>query len=89
MIAPPARSNLTVLKQIVNLIPRSIGNPAAREAGAGLKARVFTPFSHLATMLFAQFTHAIGPNAALPVMAQSRGSAFREPLRKVIGPSPA
>ncbi len=43
---------------VLNQIPRPTVKSAAREAGVGFKARVFTRFSHLATMLFARPTHA-------------------------------
>ncbi|MEO0017197.1 MAG: hypothetical protein RLZZ522_480 [Verrucomicrobiota bacterium] len=58
----PARSNVVVLKQILNLIPREMINRHARETGVADKARTFSVLSHLTAMLFAQLTHAIGLN---------------------------
>jgi len=58
----PARSNVVVLKQILNLIPRGLINRHARETGVEDKARTFTVLSHLSAMLFAQLSHAIGLN---------------------------
>ena len=58
----PARSNVVVLKQILNLIPRGMINRHARETGVEDKARTFTVLSHLTAMLFAQLSHAIGLN---------------------------
>jgi len=56
------RSNVVVLKQILNHIPLGLINRHARETGVDAKARTFSVVSHLATMLFAQLSHAIGLN---------------------------
>jgi hypothetical protein len=57
-----ARSNVVVLKQILNHIPLGLINRHARETGVDAKARTFSVVSHLAAMLFAQLSHAIGLN---------------------------
>jgi len=59
---PPARSNLIVLKQLFNLIPRGMINRLAIETGVADKARTFSVTSHLATMVFAQLARAVGLN---------------------------
>ncbi|HEY5753587.1 MAG TPA: DUF4372 domain-containing protein [Chthoniobacterales bacterium] len=48
----PARSNVVVLKQLLNLIPRGTVNRLARQTGIEAKARSFDVFSHLTAMLF-------------------------------------
>ena len=58
----PARSNVVVVKQLLNLIPRGLVNRHARETGVDTKARTFSVSSHLAAMLFAQLSHAVGLN---------------------------
>lgn len=59
---PPTRPHITVLKQLLNLIPlRRIGRHV-RESGVEAKARHFSVRSLLAVMLFAQFAHAIDFN---------------------------
>ena len=58
----PTRSNVVVVKQLLNLIPRGLVNRHARETGVDTKARTFSVGSHLAAMLFAQLSHAIGLN---------------------------
>ncbi|MEI6713486.1 MAG: IS4 family transposase [Verrucomicrobiota bacterium] len=58
----PARSDIIVLKQLLNFIPRGVFNQAARKTGVEKKARTFSVLSHLATMLFAQLSHAISLN---------------------------
>jgi hypothetical protein len=60
--ATPTRANVIVLKQILNHIPRHLIGRHARETGVDAKARTFSVTSHLAAMLFAQLSHAIGLN---------------------------
>ena len=58
----PTRANVIVLKQMLNLIPRGMINRIARETGVDKKSRTFSPTSHLAAMLFAQLSRAMGLN---------------------------
>jgi hypothetical protein len=58
----PTRANVVVLKQMLNLIPRGMITRIAKETGVEEKSRTFTVVSHLATMLFAQFSRAMGLN---------------------------
>jgi len=58
----PARANVVVLKQILNLIPRGMINRHALETGVEPKARTFGVVSQLSAMLFAQLSHAMGLN---------------------------
>jgi hypothetical protein len=60
--AKPARSNVVALRQILKLIPLSMIHRIARETGIEDKSRSFTVVSHLAAMLFAQLSRAIGLN---------------------------
>jgi hypothetical protein len=58
----PAKSKLPVLTQLCKLIPAHLVSKLARKHGVDKKARTFTPWSHVVTLLFAQLTHAIGLN---------------------------
>jgi hypothetical protein len=58
----PSRSQFAVLRQLCNLIPPHLIPKLARETGVDKKARTFTPWSHLVSLLYAQLTHAIGLN---------------------------
>lgn len=58
----PNRRNLTVLRQICQLIPTHLVAKLARETGADEKARTFTPWSHVVAMLYAQISHALSLN---------------------------
>lgn len=74
---PPARSNVTVLQQLLNLIPRRLIGLHARESGAEAKARNFCVRSHLAAMLFAQLAHAIGLNDVCDLLRLKRAALSR------------
>lgn len=58
----PAASKLSVLRQLCNLIPNHLVPKLARETRVDAKARTFSCWSHVVTMIFAQVSHAIGLN---------------------------
>lgn len=58
----PSRSKLCVLRQLCNWIPTHLVSKLARDCGVADKARTFSPWSHVVTLLYAQLTHAIGLN---------------------------
>lgn len=58
----PARSNVIALQQILKLIPLGLITRHARETGVADQSRSFSVVSHLAAMLFAQLSHAMGLN---------------------------
>jgi len=58
----PSRSQFAVFRQICNLIPSYLVPKLANETGVDKKARTFSPWSHLVSMIYAQLTHAIGLN---------------------------
>ena len=58
----PSRGQFAVLRQICNLIPSHLVAKLARETGVDKKARTFSPWSHLVSLIYAQLTHAIGLN---------------------------
>lgn len=58
----PARSRGTTAKQVCNLIPGHLTAKAARETGADDKARKFSPWSHVVSLVHAQISHSIGLN---------------------------
>lgn len=60
--ATPTRSKLSVFRQLCNLIPTHLVAQLARDTGVEGKCRSFKPWSHVVSLLFAQFTHAIGLN---------------------------
>ena len=58
----PAPSKLNLLRQICNFIPEFLVAKIARETKADEKARTFSPWSHVISLLYAQLTHSIGLN---------------------------
>lgn len=64
----PNRRHTTVLRQIVELIPGYLVPKLARETGAEERARTFSPWSHVVTMLYAQVSHALGLNDVCAVL---------------------
>jgi hypothetical protein len=71
----PTRANVVVLKQMLKLIPLGMINRIARETGVEDKSRSFSPASHLAPMLFAQLSRAMGLN---DVSLFGSGVAFQQ-----------
>src|SRR3989454_7986595 len=58
----PSRSKLSVLAQLCNWIPTHLVPKLARETGVEEKARTFSPWSHVVSLLYAQLTHSLGLN---------------------------
>ena len=79
----PTRSTFTILRQLCNLIPNHLVPKLARDTGAAQKARTFSPWSHVVSLLFAQLTHAIGLNDVTDSLRLHRG-----PLSAVRGATP-
>ena len=57
----PAKSTMTVLKQVVDLIPGYLVPKLARKHGVERKSRSFTPWSHVVLLLHAQLAHSREP----------------------------
>jgi hypothetical protein len=58
----PTASKLNILRQLCNLIPAHLVPKLARQTGVDVKARLFSPWSHVVSLLFAQLSHSIGLN---------------------------
>ena len=71
--APPTRHKLPILRQLCNLIPPFLVPKVARETGIDRKARSFSPWSHLVSMLYVQLTHAISLNDVCDSLRLHRG----------------
>lgn len=75
-----------VLRQICNLIPPFLVSKVAKQHGIDKKARRFTPWSHVVSMLYAQLTHAIGLNDVCDALKLFSGPLSA--IRNAVGPSP-
>jgi hypothetical protein len=79
----PAVSNLNLLRQICNFIPEFLTARLARETGAQVKARTFSPWSHVVALMYAQLTHSIGLNDVCDALRLHSG-----PLSSIRGATP-
>ena len=79
----PTRSKLAVFRQLCNLIPAHLTAQLARATGAEEKSRTFKPWSHVVSLLFAQFTHALGLNDVCDSLRLHSG-----PLSAIRGATP-
>jgi hypothetical protein len=69
----PVRSNVIILKQLLNHIRLGLINRVARETGVANQARTFSVLSHLTAMLFAQLSHAISLNDVCDSLRMNEG----------------
>ena len=81
----PTKSKLTVLEQVCKLIPAGLVNKLAREHGVDTKARTFTPWSHVVSLLYAQLVHAIGLNDVCDGLRHHIGKLL--PIRGAVPPA--
>jgi hypothetical protein len=79
----PAASKLNLLRQVCNFIPDFLVPKLARETGVQDKARTFSPWSHLLSLLYAQLAHSIGLNDVCDALALHSG-----PLSSLRGATP-
>ena len=79
----PTRSKLSLFRQLCNLIPNHLVSQLARDTGVEAKSRSFKPWSHVVSLLFAQFTHAIGLNDVCDSLRLHSG-----PLSAIRGATP-
>lgn len=79
----PAKSKLTILQQVCNIIPGHLTVRVARQTGVEDKARSFDPWSHLVAMLYAQIAHALSLNDVCDGLAMNEAA-----LRAIRGAKP-
>ena len=79
----PASSKLNLLRQICNFIPEFLVPKIARETGVDEKARTFSPWSHVVSLVYAQLTHSIGLNDVCDALHLNSG-----PLSSIRGATP-
>jgi len=65
-----ARGHRAIFRQVCELIPPHMVSKLARKHG--IKSRGITPWSHTVSMLYAQFTHAIGLNDVCDALRANR-----------------
>ena len=70
MPASAAGSKRAIFRQVCELIPPHLVPTLAR--AHGIRSRAITPWSHIVSMLYAQFTHAIGLNDVADALRANR-----------------
>jgi hypothetical protein len=75
----PTAGKLSLFRQICNLIPNHLVPQLARATGVDKRARTFSPWSHVVSLLYAQLVHAIGLNDVCDGLQMNSGllSALR------------
>lgn len=79
----PAASKFSVLRQLCNYIPTHLVSELSRRTRVEDKARTYSAWSHVVTMLFAQLTHALGLNDVCDALRLHSG-----PLSAIRGATP-
>jgi hypothetical protein len=61
-MAKPDQGTIFVLPQLCKLIPPHLAHKLARKHGCDKRARTFSPWSHVCTMLYSQLSHSLSLN---------------------------
>lgn len=70
----PSKRKFTVLKQIVKLIPGNLVPKLARKHEVDKQSRSFSPWSHVLSLLYAQFSHALSLNDVCDALRNHAGA---------------
>jgi hypothetical protein len=70
----PAKHKFTLLKQVLENIPSYLVPKLARKHGVDKKARTFSPWSHIVSMIFGQLTHALSLNDICDTLKFHKGA---------------
>lgn len=79
----PAKSTMTVLKQVVDPIPAYLVSKLARKHGVDKKSRSFSPWSHVVSQVHAQLAHSLSLNDVCDDLRNHSGA-----LRTLRGATP-
>jgi hypothetical protein len=77
------RTNISTLRQIVELIPGHLVKKLSKKHGVDKKARSFTPWSHVVSMLYSQLSHAFSLNDVCDAL-----NNHSKPLSTIRGATP-
>ena len=81
----PAGHRYTTLKQMCKLIPGHLVTSLAHKHGVDAKSRIFTPWSHTVTMLYAHMAHSLGLNDVCDALQMN--AATLSTIRGAVPPS--
>ena len=69
----PVKHQYTILKQICQHIPAHLVSKLARSFGVDKKARSFSPWSHIVSMLHVQIAHSLSLNDVADTLRNHSG----------------
>ncbi|VGO16240.1 hypothetical protein PDESU_04831 [Pontiella desulfatans] len=81
----PAGHRYTTLKQLCNLIPGHMVSSLAQKHGVDIQSRTYTPWSHVVSLLYAHFSHALGLNDVCDALQMN--AAALSTIRGAVPPS--
>lgn len=81
----PSRHQFTVLRQVIELIPRNLVPKLANKHEVSKRARSFTLWSHVLSLVYTQLSHALSLNDVCDTMRNHSGSVAT--LRGAVSPS--
>jgi hypothetical protein len=70
----PTRHKFTILKQVMDKIPSYLVSKLSRKYGIDKQSRTFTPWSHVATLVYAQIAHSFGMNDVVDSLEHHSGA---------------
>lgn len=79
------RTNISTLRQIVELIPGHLVNKLSKEHGVKKKSRKFTPWSHVLSLMFSQLAHSLSLNDVCDSLKNHAKALFT--MRSAVPPS--
>ncbi len=81
----PTRSKYAILQQVCQLIPSHLVPKLATQFDVDKKARTFSPWSHVITLLYAQLAHALSLNDVCDALKSHAAKLFT--IRRASAPS--
>jgi hypothetical protein len=70
----PSKSNMSVLQQIVKLIPAKLIDKLADKHDVSSRCRGISATSHVVAMMYGQLSHALGLNDVCDSLQNHRGT---------------
>jgi hypothetical protein len=84
-VMKPTRHKFTILKQVMERIPRNLVGKLSRRYGVDKQSRSISPWSHVVSLVFAQLSHALSLNDVCDCL-RLHGSALAT-VRGAVAPS--
>ena len=72
----PTRHKFTILQQVMSILPTHLVHKVSRRYGVDKKARTFSPWSHVVSMVFAQVSHALSLNDICDTLRNHTSALF-------------